>query len=355
MKIGILTWHYYPNFGSSLQAFALQESIKKLGHTVFIINYRNPLINTVSVKDKSRILLSRLLGRIFPRFRYAHLNYMRTFFNQTRPVYNGVDVIKLTEDFETIVYGSDQIWAPNVYNPIYQGKYSPNCKKVSYAASIGLPEIPHNLVDEYKENLSRFSYIGVREEEGKKILKKQCGINSKVVLDPTLLLSVERYISMERDALIKGPFVFCYFLNATHQYKYCVEAYAKSRGLRVVGCSAKSEDVEWMTIVKNISACEFLWLIHHASFVFTDSYHGTIFSLLYHKCFRTFMRFSEDDPIVQNSRIRQLDQLFCISPLIQNTDQLVADISFDFDKFERSLSQQREESLAFLKKALNEE
>lgn len=356
MKIGILTWHYYPNFGSSLQAFALQETIRSLGYDVSIINYHNPKYGRVSkTKDNVRNMLSASIGLIYPRFRYPHLNYMRKYLLQTKPVYDEQGVQELSSQFDTVVFGSDQIWAPNVYNPIYQGKFSPNCKKVSYAASIGLPEIPQGLVEKYKENLRAFSHIGIREEEGQRVLKNQCGIDSEVVLDPTLILSVDRYKAMERKVSnVKEPFVFCYFLNANNQYRQSVEAYAKKHGLRIVGCSARNEDEEWMTIIKDISACEFLWLIHHSNSVFTDSYHGTIFSLLYHKNFRTFMRFAEDDPIVQNSRIRQLDQYFSIAPLIQNTKQDVSEIDFDFEKFETSLSQLREKSLSYLKKALND-
>lgn len=355
-KIGIITWHYYPNFGSSLQAFALQDSISRLGYNVRFINYRNPRYSRVyESKELIRFAISISIGRIFHRFRYSHLNYMKRYLRQTKPVYDENGVEELSSHFDTIVFGSDQIWAPNVYHPIYQGKYSPSCKKVSYAASIGLPEIPKDLVEKYKENLSSFCHISVREKEGQTMLKEQCRIDSEVVLDPTLLLTVDRYKAMERKAPnINEPFVFCYFLNAKNQYRQSVETYAKKHGFRIVGCSAKKEDEAWMTIIKDISACEFLWLIHHSSCVFTDSYHGTIFSLLYHKSFRTFMRFAEDDPIVQNSRIRQLDQYFNIASLIQNPEQDVSEIDFDFENFESALAQLRENSLTFLRDALNE-
>ena len=358
-KIGILTWHYYPNFGSALQSFALQTILGGLGHNVSIINYRNPKYSILSRKAVFVYTVSyyiyRLLGCMFGRYKNLPFFFRKRYLKETKMVIDEVGVRQLSEQYDAIVFGSDQIWAPNVYNPIYQGKYSPNCKKVAYAASIGLPEIQQDLVEKYKENLSSFSHIGVREEEGQKVLNNQCGINSEVVLDPTLLLSVDRYKAMERKVSnTKEPFAFCYFLNANNQYRQSVEAYAKKHGLRIVGCSARKEDEEWMTIIKDISACEFLWLIHHSNCVFTDSYHGTIFSLLYHKNLRTYMRFSEDDPIAQNSRIRQLDHYFNIAPLIQNPKQDVSEIGFDFDKFETSLVLLKEKSLTFLTKALSE-
>ena len=96
---------------------------------------------------------------------------------------------------DAVIYGSDQIWAPNCYNPFYffhflRGK---EIRKISYAASIGLNEIPSNLVPIYKRHLQDFYKVSVREEEGKVLLNKECGIDADVVLDPTLSVDVKVY------------------------------------------------------------------------------------------------------------------------------------------------------------------
>ena len=96
-----------------------------LGYNVWLINYRNPkIVRKVELKDLIRVVLSNTMGRVMPRFRYSHLNYMRKYLLQTKPVYDEQGVQELSRRFDVVVFGSDQIWAPNVYNPIYQGKYS---------------------------------------------------------------------------------------------------------------------------------------------------------------------------------------------------------------------------------------
>lgn len=353
MKVGILTWHYYPNFGSSLQALALQEVLRNTGVRVRIINYRNPRLNHFSRKSEFfRFLLSLTAGRLFSRLYYPHIYFICRYLKQTRLFLSEQELSKHACHYDAIVCGSDQIWAPNVYNPVYFASFFEG-KKISYAASIGLSSIPENLVTEYQNHLNSFSNIGVREEEGKKLLKDSCGLEAVLVLDPTLLLPVEYYKKVERRVkIIAQPFVFCYFLNPKHQYKNNVIEYAERNGLCIVGVSANMDDSSWMKLFNDISACEFLWLIDNASLVLTDSYHGTIFSLLYHKEFRTYIRFSECDPISQNSRIRQLDSYFGINCCIQRPDSSIETIVFDFSAFDKKLDFLRKESLSYLKRAI---
>jgi hypothetical protein len=129
---------------------------------------------------------------------------------------------KVKNKYDVIVSGSDQIWAPNVFNPVYMGdfKKSKNQKKISYAASIGLSDIPESLIDTYKELLSDFDHVSVREETGKELLLNSCDCKSKVVLDPTLLLNTTQYDKLLKKVQnIKQPYVFCYFLNKNHKYR----------------------------------------------------------------------------------------------------------------------------------------
>ena len=159
--------------------------------------------------------------------------------------------------------------------------------------------------------LGDFNCISIREEAGQRLLKDNYGLDATVVLDPTLLLSKEHYMNME-NKLTGFPkrYIFCYFLNKDHDYKERVHQYAAEHNLKVVGVSVNPDDGNWMELLEGIGPCEFLWLIHNAETVFTDSYHGTIFSLLFEKEFYTFERFGADDPINQNSRIYQLDKWF---------------------------------------------
>lgn len=365
-KIGILTWHYYLNFGSALQAYALKKAIEKLGHRVAIINYRNPKHGEqLYWKDKARVVVSKVLGRkgylfgrqiTYPFLRF-HSDYLKLGQSSTKQKWLKQQVKK----YDAVVCGSDQIWAPNVVEPTYLLDVVPDdVVKISYAASIGLDDIPEEKIDIYTRFLKRFSHVSVREERGKELLETKCGISSEVVLDPTLLLPIETWRRLERKPTELGldleqPFLFCYFLKADNKYKDAVVRYAKSKEYNIVGYSLKKKDHEWMfDVTGKIGPREFLWLIHHAKAVATDSYHGTIFSLLNHQNFFTFRRFSPEDPICQNSRIEQLDRYFSIKKHIVNSNSVLSNNVMDYEKFESKLTHLRKKATMFLKNSLGE-
>lgn len=360
-KIGIITWHYYANFGSGLQAFALQKLISNLGYDVEIINYRNPKLGgknswwKIALKYFMHYTIGFLNKNIYEKTLLGTLNYQNKYLNQSKYFEEPEQITKIVKDYSCIVYGSDQIWAPNVYNPFYMGAYIPKgVRKVSYAASIGLNDIPNNLVETYKDYLSSFYAIAVRENEGKILLKNKCDINSKVVLDPTLMIDASVYSNMLRTVKgIKRNYIFCYFLNNNHNYKDKIIEYARTLNLNIIGISYKEDDCEWMTILKNIGADQFLWLINNAETIFTDSYHGSIFSLLFHKNLWIFVRFDENNPVCQNSRIRQLENNFNIGYRVVSHNSEIDDsklINYDF--FEKRLVELRHDSMLYLISAL---
>ena len=354
-KIGLITWHYYLNFGSVLQAYALQTVLTNYGQ-VEIINYRNPKFKKFSTaKNWTKIAMgyilpnsNRIIKNSFNLFFYQHLKKVSKLF---------YDLDKWKNTYDCIICGSDQIWAPNVFDPVYMLNFcdSSNTKKISYAASIGLNDIPDDLISQYRKLLSDFHFISVREESGAQLLRGKCGIKEvTTVLDPTLLLNPSEYTKIEKKVKNPNNFIFCYFLNDNNEYERRVRVYAKQNDQSIVGWSAKEKDTSYLGNYKWIGPQEFLWLIHHAKCVFTDSYHGTIFSLLYHKPFYTFERFKSDDPINQNSRIYQLDKWFGISKrIVTDTHPIEACEEFDYDKFEIDLKKARRISINFLKEALS--
>jgi len=357
-KIGILTWHYYQNVGSQLQAFALQHVLTNMGYNVNIIDYRNPKIdNSRLFKRKIKVFLSRLFGEKFSKVYYPYLEFQNKYFKLSPTCHSVVELNEVLDGYDYIVYGGDQIWAPNVYNSIYFGDGVSNrdIKKISYASSIGLRYIPSNLVLKYKHELSDFKSIGIRETTGKAILKKYLDIDSEVVLDPTLLLDVDTYRNMERRNVNEGrKFIFCYFLKENHDYRKLVEKYAKNNNLDLIGITKNKSDIEWMKTIVDSDPLLFLWYIDHAETVFTDSYHGSIFSLLYHKRFYIFKRFEFGESLDQNSRIEQLAMTFNINSMIvdANMDN-IPDSKIDYSFIDDILSIERAKSVGYLTKALS--
>lgn len=360
-EIGILTWHQYYNFGSMLQAYALQTTLRELGIQSELIDYYDlKTMPPPGKREKTKFFIKKMLAALnlqrlignyysFQRFYYKRLQKSKTITSRE-------ELQQLSSRYRCIICGSDQIWAPNVYDPVYMADFADEktVKLISYAASIGLNDIPVELQATYSRLLSRFSKVSVREEIGKRLLKEQCGIESEVVLDPTLLLKAEDYRKIEKaiDG-IKEPYVFCYFLNKDHRYRERVEKYASEHGYKIYGVSACGRDKEWMQLLPQAGPEEFLWLVDHAATVFTDSYHGTIFSLQFHKNFWTFERFTKDDPICQNSRIQQLDRFFGVGIKFLALDADVDDsTTIDYRLIDEKLQFNRERSKAFLRKEL---
>lgn len=357
-NVAIITWHYYHNFGSALQAYALQASIKKLEKNVKILNYRDLIFGKYSQsKLKLQSVLHLLFSKKTERLSYAFPFFQEKYFYQTTLVTDRQKLGDIGRKFDTVVCGSDQIWAPNALNTVYLLDFLPErTEKVSYAASIGLNEIPIDKQQVYRDALKSFKAVSIREQKGAELLKDVCDIDAQVVLDPTLLLNKEEWTQLEQPVqkLIDSRFLFCYLLKADHNYKNRILEYAKEKNQEVLGFSANESDNSWMRILKNIGPCEFLWLIHHADTVITDSYHGTIFSLLYHKRFITIERFNSDDGICQNSRIDQLRSNFGLEKEIvpQNLPEKLSVSETDYSLFEERLGKLRVSSIGFLKDAL---
>lgn len=229
-------------------------------------------------------------------------------------------------------------------------------KKISYAASIGLPDIPVYLREEYRKNLLKFDSISVREEAGARLLKKYFGIEAQIVLDPTLLLDVRQYKKIEKDPKSfdkkKGSYILCYFLKEQNEYGDAVREYAGNKKLEIAGHTHCEENKCWMQHLEAIGPREFLALIDNAAAVFTDSYHGAVFSLLFHKEFFIFKRFAADDANNQNSRICQLEKWFRTDRIIENYRDIFHCRKLDYSDFEVRVSQARQFSKKFIEESL---
>ena len=156
-KIGLLTWHYYSNVGSNLQAFAIAESVKALGFDCEFINYRKRELDAEYGWRRIVKSICVPMGRLLPkRFRFETYQFQRKYLPQGPVFYDRNQFSSRCQKYDAIVCGSDQIWAPNVFDPLYLLAYAPEkTERLSYAVSIGLPSIPDELQLQYREYLSK--------------------------------------------------------------------------------------------------------------------------------------------------------------------------------------------------------
>ena len=207
--------------------------------------------------------------------------------------------------YDAYICGSDQIWNPTYKSTgsAYFLQFAPEYKRIAFAPSFGLSSLPDSLHAIYKEWLNGIPYLSVREEQGAKIIKELTGRDALVVPDPTLCLNREQWEEAEKKPEFADgqPYVLTYFLgNETNKDRRFIEAYAKLAGVKIINLFDMREPEYYAT-----DPAEFVWLIHHAKAMFTDSFHGTVFSIIFHTPFLVFDRI-ESGGTKMSSRIETL-------------------------------------------------
>lgn len=342
-KVGIVTIQSI-NYGNRLQNYALQEIIKKLNFDVYSIKRFD---ETLSIKEK----VSECIKKVLQHLMFSKiLNFKKFDKNIQYSNYRvGVNFAPegLSDSFDYFITGSDQVW-----NPFFKcvGKcdllnFAEDTKRISYAASFGVSKFPEEKKEEWIKELIKFKAISVREEEGKKIIKNLVPNYAEVVLDPTLLLEKKEWEKVERRTNLrpKEKYCFVYALNKKNKaFEEKIEELSKE--YKIIDIMKKG----FLGVALRLGPGEFLNLISGADVVLTNSFHATVFSILYKKNVYTFGRIDMD----MNSRIRTLANIVGLS---QNFDAMgTFSITSDFEReiIEKKLKIEREKSIDFLKKSL---
>ena len=355
MKIGIVTQALANNYGGLLQNYALQYVLKKLGHEVKTIDYvyRLSYIRYVLSACKQSIFAIIRLKRpnlksyaAMPKHRIPIMaDFVNRNIEKTEIVHSYTKDIIKQEEFDAIITGSDQVWRPK-YNEYLEDMYlrfvPDDIRKVAYAASFGVDswEYSPKHTKLCVKLAQRFNAISVREESGVQLCKDHLGVHAECVLDPTILAGAQAYAPLIKEYQ-DGNYLFAYILDITEEKKASVESIAKSNGLKTIIRSAGRD--------ANLSPEQWLSMIAHASMVITDSFHGTVFSILFHREFLSIVNKSRGGtrfasllvPLGLESRMGDMAQL-------RFTQQCV----IDWKQVDNNLAIQREKSMNYLTKAL---
>lgn len=382
MKYGIVTFHSVINYGSALQAYAMQEGIAKCGVDTELIDYR-PEMHVVSVTERIKNNWKRLLSvqkwkRFIGQKLFAKKTYyvdeerskrrkikFQEFQNENfrlSPLAQNKDELKTVEEYyDACVCGSDQVW-----NPTYIGHdmgyflnfVSDDYKRIAYAPSIAVSVFPNEYRAEIEEQMKKFDRISVREKESVKVVEKLTGQSPTVVVDPTLLLEQSDWEKIERkpnENYMSEPYIFCYFLGPNSAYCDYVNRLKELTGLRVVvvTCTELKVFQHFGDITcDDIGPAEFVYLIHHAAYVCTDSFHGTVFSIINERKFFTFKRYSDKSISSENSRVYTLlDMIGHPERLIDDERQIENQylIMPDYREIKQRIATCREASVQYLR------
>lgn len=375
MKIGIITILKVNNYGAELQAYATQAFLKKIGHDAEIIDYlfyKNPQhIRTKLSAAKFRFPLKQILAEhIYPILQkikmipYRASDKIRTerFYNfhlkntSLSKTYYTIDSLYAdTMDYDVYLTGSDQVWNPYIYSSLapYFLDFAPEGKKkIAYASSFGVSQIPAHAKTYYSMQLKKYTAIGVREKNAVKIISDLANMTSEWVIDPTLILSKEEWLKVAEPVKnIPNTFVLIYELTPCPYIIKLAKYIAQKANLQIVRLckSAIKEDKDKSIIdITDAGPGEFLSIFDRAKFIVTNSFHGTAFSINFNKLFYTVITKRKQN----NSRQKSLLELFSLQNRLLLEDASFPDIQegIDYQHVNDVLSSEKEKAIKFITK-----
>lgn len=355
MKIGIVTLYGFFNHGNRLQNYALQHVLEECGHTV----------ETLAVEQKKnpvKSFIKKYLERgqngfvLIPAVERRREKNFKRFSEQNIPVRymvtaDGKFPDTIGQEYDALVVGSDQVWNPSFWedsdtcSDLYNFLLQFACKKkVAYAASFGIEQLPEQWEKRMVPSMREFDAISVRETAGKELLK-QFDIPSEVVLDPTMLVKAEDWRKVESHVVAPDKnYILLYFLGEQPDHvKTMIQDKAAELGAEIVDLMDEKS-----TYFYEKGPDTFLETIDKAEIVFTDSFHASVFSLIFHTSFVVLGRLHNNGTNM-NSRIETLLHTVGIKDGI-STDHAI--VHQDFNNTDQLLAAAREKSLELLKSML---
>lgn len=387
-QVGLTVVTYKDNFGSALQTYATQYVLNKLGYQtgIFDIDGVSRDIN----KKKIRYFLSRILQKDERKYFFDYLlNRSRKKKSVTSGGYSEnmrirhqmyVDFKKkwliffprvngwkaLTEQStkcDHIVVGSDQLWRPsNIVGCYFTLEFVPNSvDKIALSTSFGVSKLPRSIHKHAKDFLSRINSISVREDTGKNLVMELTGRSVPVVCDPTMLLDAQQWtVIQEEKPFIDGEYILVYLLGDNPQHREFVQKLKLETGYKIVGLMHGATYVatdEGFADEEpyNVGPSEFINLIRNAKYVCTDSFHGTVFSILNETPFFSFRRFKDGSDFSTNDRLYTLLKWTGLDNrvLYGNEDVKVCiKLPVNWSEVLKKVADRREESMNYLINAL---
>lgn len=373
-KVGILTFHNSINFGAALQCTALYETISGLGYDVKIVNYipnyakkgwnafQNPfqyVKNEPTVKKKIRKIFKNTKSnvRYFEKRKkiIAFQEYWIEHLIMTEECSSLDQVNRVIKEFDALVCGSDQIWNPACTGGELDSVYflnvdSETCKKIAYAPSLGGHK-QKDYFDDCRPWVQSLDCVSVREISSKRQFEENGINNVSAVLDPTLLLTKERWEEiLTPKKMEKNNYILVYTLDYCPDLVSVLHEILKEKPMEVIDISSNSPHLKCKNKKqRSLSPADFYSYIYNAEIVLTNSFHATVFSVLQEKKFVTFSR-----PGME-SRTQDFLRLCDMESHLYNAEKhsYGLNVKFDFSISKENIAFSRKESMIFLENALN--
>lgn len=373
MRIGIITWFTGPNYGTNLQAIALQYYLRKQGHEVELVNCE---VESEHVKDRRSFIekigcqpekyTGKLVRHILFKNEIAARNKKMASAIQkncilTKRCENEKDLVEIFNSFDLLISGSDQIWNPNWYHRFYFADYDGvSTRKISYAPSMGVTMIEADIEPEIRRSISKYDAVSVREDKAIPLLEPYTKYKPVVVVDPTMLLDANDWNSIfpSKENVSKEDYILGIFLDGTLNHLHAAKAFARKKKMKYVYVPYSGLTYFQMGERHADAGLEdLLELIRNAKYVITDSFHISVFSIIHRKQFYTFARFKENPLTCTNARVRNLLRMSGLQnrEIMYGTRNIVELPDIDYGSHVEMLQWEIEKSKKFLEKSIRGE
>lgn len=383
--IGLVTCYFHHNYGSMLQAYVTELIMQQLGLPFQTIACKAPInymqenkilyiIKKLLIADwkmrlgKMKIERAKKENPMFAKNweirNKAFSQFAETFFHVSPYCKNREELTKMAENYSAFLVGSDQLWrTDSVEHGYYTLEWVPDhIRKIAYSTSIGVKEVPWFQVEKNKRFMNRFDHIALREQSACDLVYKLTGRKVPVVLDPTLLFTGDQWLGIQQqEPLTNGKYIFCYLLGDNPSQREFIKRVKEKTGYKIVALQQLDEyipsDEEFADEAPYVGPREFLNYIRNAEYVFTDSFHCSVFSILYKKNFFTFSRFAEGAKQSTNTRIDNLLYITGLEDRRMTNDKTiegVVNFKRNFDGVDEKLNALRKSSMDYLYNAFKD-
>ena len=383
--IGLVTCYFHHNYGSMLQAYATEMIMQQMGLPFQTIACKAPInymqenkilyiIKKLLIADwkmrlgKMKIERAKKENPMFAKNweirNKAFDQFAETFFHVSPYCKNREELSKMAENYSAFLVGSDQLWrTDSVEHGYYTLEWVPDhIRKIAYSTSIGVKEVPWFQVEKNKRFMNRFDHIALREQSACDLVYKLTGRKVPVVLDPTLLFTGDQWLEIQQqEPLTNGKYIFCYLLGDNPLQREFIKRVKEKTGYKIVALQQLDDyipsDEGFADEAPYVGPREFLNYIRNAEYVFTDSFHCSVFSILYKKNFFTFSRFAEGAKQSTNTRIDNLLHITGLEERRMTNDKAIEEVvnfKRNFDGVDEKLNALRKSSMDYLYNAIKD-
>ena len=387
-KIALVTCYFQKNYGSQLQAFATQMVFDKLkleNETIMVdgflseinkakyIYFISRIFDINTIKDKMATVRKQIAKKQRPDYaknlgkRYEMFEqFARTKFKLSRRYNSKAELSKSAHHYAAFVVGSDQLWLPsNIAADYYTLNFVPDgITKIALATSFGVSVLPKKFGRLASKFLNRIDYVSIREQSGQHLVKQWAGREVPIVCDPTILFTADEWMEAlgakedGRRFASGDDYMLVYLLGNNPWQRELIGKIRESTGLKIVQIAHCDEfvkgDIGFADFTPyNVGPKEFVELIRDAKYVFTDSFHCSVFSMLNNKHFYVFPRYSFDGPASTNGRLYSLLALVdCDKQIVMKGDIINLNSPVDNNAINEKLDKLRQYAWHWLSETL---